>query len=110
MNTLTKLSTAALLASGLFVTSTAMAAVTPKVKADSFTVSNTAPSTFDVAANDVPPDAGDYKAGKASFGTVSCDTAGACTYTPICKRLKAKKLIPSAIPLPTKMLKAKHVN
>lgn len=92
MNKLLKLSTTALLLSGLLATGTAMAAFkAPTVRADKMTAINGA-GDVDVAANDLNNDGTGitYTAGKAKYGTVTCTAAGACTYTAT-EKAKGKK-------------------
>lgn len=95
MKTSIKLSTVALVASGLFLSTTAMAATInkPTIKADNFTMSSTAQNSgFDISANDdLNGFDGTYKCGRASYGSVSVTEEGVLTYTPSAKA-KGKKL------------------
>ncbi|OQX03636.1 MAG: hypothetical protein BWK73_38865 [Thiothrix lacustris] len=94
MNKFLKLSTTALLLSGLAMSGAAMAATkTPTLRADKMTVgaSETVGISVNVAANDsANGNTVSYTGGKAKYGSVTCTTSGMCTYTPNAKA-KGKK-------------------
>jgi hypothetical protein len=93
MNKLLKLSTTALLLSGLALSGTAFAAVTaPTLRADSGSTDTATAVDIDVAANDKDPNGviDGYTAGKAKYGSAVCE-AGTCTYTPNPSKAKSKK-------------------
>lgn len=94
MNKFLKLSTTALLLSGIVMSSAAFAAAVkaPTLRADSGTTTTDTAVDIDVAANDKDPSAviDGYTAGKARYGSVVCD-GGTCTYTPNPSKAKGKK-------------------
>jgi len=96
MNKFLKLSTTALLLSGLAMSGTAMAAtviVPPKLKADSSVATIGETISINVAANDRDPSSRitGYTAGRARYGSVSCSAAGTCTYTATPSKAKGKR-------------------
>jgi hypothetical protein len=85
MNKLLKLSTTALLLSGMAISGAAVAAVTftaPTLRSDNGTVTVGSSITIKVSANDVEGSTPitKYTASAANYGTVSC-AAGSCKYT-----------------------------
>jgi len=94
MNKFLKLSTTALLLSGLAMSGAALAATkTPTVRADKMTVGATEAVgiSVNVAANDSANGYTlTYKGGKAKYGSVSCTTVGVCTYKPSAKAKNKK--------------------
>lgn len=96
MNKFLKLSTTALLLSGLAMSGAAMAAVTfkaPTLKADSTQATIGELAEINVALNDKANSATitAYTAGKAKYGTVACYDTGMCEYTANPAKAKGKK-------------------
>lgn len=94
MNKFLKLSTTALLLSGLAMSGAAMAGTaTPKLKNDSAQVTIGQSVSFNVLANDQVANSTivGVIAGSAKYGTASCTASGACTYKPNATQAASKK-------------------